>query len=231
MIHHASERVARMTTIHRLDVMPQRVIRLGSGLVLFGVSVGIMLAAGLGVDSWDVFHQGLAERTGITFGWVLNGVSIGVLLLWIPLRQPPGFGTLANALVVGVVADLTLRVLTTPEGFAAQLALLILGIVANGAATGLYIGAGLGAGPRDGLMTGLASRTGRSIRAVRTVIEITVVAAGWALGGPVGLGTVLYAISIGPLSQFFLTRLSIDRCWQHPKDQTIGNRPPAECRP
>lgn len=223
--------MARMTTIHRLDLVPQRVIRLGSGLVLFGVSVGVMLAAGLGVGSWDVFHQGLAERTGITFGWVLNGVSIGVLLLWIPLRQPPGFGTLANALVVGVVADLILRVLTTPEGFAAQLALLILGIVANGAATGLYIGAGLGAGPRDGLMTGLAFRTGRSIRAVRTVIEITVVAAGWALGGPVGLGTVLYAISIGPLSQFFLTRLSIDRRWQHSKRQTMENRPPAECRP
>jgi uncharacterized membrane protein YczE len=220
-----------MTTIHRLDLVPQRVIRLGSGLVLFGVSVGVMLAAGLGVGSWDVFHQGLAERTGITFGWVLNGVSIGVLLLWIPLRQPPGFGTLANALVVGVVADLILRVLTTPEGFAAQLALLILGIVANGAATGLYIGAGLGAGPRDGLMTGLAFRTGRSIRAVRTVIEITVVAAGWALGGPVGLGTVLYAISIGPLSQFFLTRLSIDRRWQHSKRQTMENRPPVECRP
>lgn len=223
--------MARMTTIHRLDLVPQRVIRLGSGLVLFGVSVGVMLAAGLGVGSWDVFHQGLAERTGITFGWVLNGVSIGVLLLWIPLRQPPGFGTLANALVVGVVADLILRVLTTPEGFAAQLALLILGIVANGAATGLYIGAGLGAGPRDGLMTGLAFRTGRSIRAVRTVIEITVVAAGWALGGPVGLGTVLYAISIGPLSQFFLTRLSIDRRWQHSKRQTMENRPPVECRP
>lgn len=223
--------MARMTTIHRLDLVPQRVIRLGSGLVLFGVSVGVMLAAGLGVGSWDVFHQGLAERTGITFGWVLNGVSIGVLLLWIPLRQPPGFGTLANALVVGVVADLILRVLTTPEGFAAQLALLILGIVANGAATGLYIGAGLGAGPRDGLMTGLAFRTGRSIRAVRTVIEITVVAAGWALGGPVGLGTALYAISIGPLSQFFLTRLSIDRRWQHSKRQTMENRPPVECRP
>lgn len=223
--------MARMTTIHRLDLVPQRVIRLGSGLVLFGVSVGVMLAAGLGVGSWDVFHQGLAERTGITFGWVLNGVSIGVLLLWIPLRQRPGFGTLANALVVGVVADLILRVLTTPEGFAAQLALLILGIVANGAATGLYIGAGLGAGPRDGLMTGLAFRTGRSIRAVRTVIEITVVAAGWALGGPVGLGTVLYAISIGPLSQFFLTRLSIDRRWQHSKRQTMENRPPVECRP
>lgn len=223
--------MARMTTIHRLDLVPQRVIRLGSGLVLFGVSVGVMLAAGLGVGSWDVFHQGLAERTGITFGWVLNGVSIGVLLLWIPLRQRPGFGTLANALVVGVVADLILRVLTTPEGFAAQLALLILGIVANGAATGLYIGAGLGAGPRDGLMTGLAFRTGRSIRAVRTVIEITVVAAGWALGGPVGLGTALYAISIGPLSQFFLTRLSIDRRWQHSKRQTMENRPPVECRP
>lgn len=220
-----------LATIHRLELLPQRVFRLGLGLVLFGVSVGIMLTASLGVDSWDVFHQGLAERTGIPFGWVLNGVSIGVLLLWIPLRQPPGFGTLANAVVVGVVADLTLRVLTTPEGFAPQLALLLLGIVANGAATGLYIGAGLGAGPRDGLMTGLAFRTGRSIRAVRTVIEITVVAAGWALGGPVGLGTVLYALSIGPLSQFFLTRLSIDRRWQHSKDQTMENRPPVECRP
>lgn len=189
----------------------QRLVRLGAGLVLFGVSIAWMLTAGLGVDSWDVFHQGVAERTGITFGWVVNGVSIGVLLLWLPLRERPGVGTLANAIVVGVVADLTLRLISTPAGLPAQLGLLSLGIVANGAATGLYIGAGLGAGPRDGLMTGLAARTGWSIRRVRTGIEVTVLSVGWALGGPVGLGTLLYAVSIGWLVQFFLARYSIDR--------------------
>jgi uncharacterized membrane protein YczE len=193
------------------DRYVQRLVRLGAGLVVFGVSIALMLTAGLGVDSWDVFHQGVAERTGIAFGWVVNGVSISVLLLWVPLRERPGIGTVANAIVVGVVADLTLRLISTPSGRPAQLGLLILGIVANGAATGLYIGAGLGAGPRDGLMTGLAARTGWSIRKVRTGIEVTILAVGWAVGGPVGLGTLLYALAIGPLIHLFLVRFSIDR--------------------
>jgi uncharacterized membrane protein YczE len=187
-----------------------RLIHLFAGLILFGVSIAVMLAAGLGVDSWDVFHQGVAERTGISFGWVVNGISIGVLLFWIPLRERPGIGTIANALIVGVVADLTLRLMSTPEELLAQFVLLAVGIVTNGAATGLYIGAGLGAGPRDGLMTGLSVRTGWSIRTIRTGIEIMVLSAGWALGGPVGVGTLAYALSIGPLIQFFLVRFDID---------------------
>lgn len=194
----------------------RRLAQLGAGLVLFGVSIAVMLTAGLGVDSWDVFHQGIAARTGISFGWVVNGVSIAVLLMWIPLRERPGVGTIANALVVGIVADLTLGLLTTPESLSFRFGLLAIGIVANGVATGLYIGAGLGPGPRDGLMTGLAVSTGRSIRVVRTGIEVVVLAAGWILGGPVGVGTLLYAISIGQLTQFFLARFDLGRARPSP---------------
>lgn len=185
-----------------------RIVRLGAGLVLYGISIALMLAAGLGLDPWDVLHQGLSRRTGISVGWVVNGVAMAVLLIWVPLRQRPGPGTLANVLVVGVVADLTLGVIAAPDGLPWQTAMLVSGIVLNGAATGLYIGAGLGPGPRDGLMTGLAARTGRPIRTVRTVIEVIVLVAGWGLGGQVGVGTVLYAASIGPLSQYFLAALS-----------------------
>ena len=192
----------------RLWGTPRRVTQLGVGLVLYGVSIAAMLSAGLGVDSWDVFHQGLRQRTGISFGWVVNGVSVLVLLAWIPLRQRPGPGTVANALVVGLVADAALAVLPRPEPLAWKLLMLVAGIVTNGIATGLYIGAGLGPGPRDGLMTGLAARTGRSIRLVRTLIELSVLAAGWLLGGPVGLGTLLYAVSIGPIAQISIARFS-----------------------
>lgn len=184
--------------------LPQLVL----GLLLYGVSIALMLSAGLGVDSWDVFHQGLAGHLGLTFGWVVNGVSLVVLAGWIPLRQRPGVGTVANAIVVGLVADAALAVLPQPRWLPWQLTLLALGIGVNGLATGLYIGAGLGPGPRDGLMTGLAARTGRSIRSMRTVIELVVLSAGWALGGPVGMGTLLYALSIGPLSQVAIARFS-----------------------
>lgn len=186
-----------------------RLIQLGIGLVLYGMSIALMLAAGLGVDSWDVLHQGLAERTGISFGWVVNGVSLAVLVAWIPLRQRPGVGTVANALMVGVVADFALAALPQPVFFPWQLLMLLAGIGLNGLATGLYIGAGLGPGPRDGLMTGLSASTGRSIRLVRTLIEVIVLAAGWVLGGPIGLGTLLYALLIGPTSQIAIARFSI----------------------
>jgi len=188
-----------------------RVGRLTAGLVLYGISIALMLRAGLGVDSWDVLHQGVALATGVPFGRVVIAVSVMVLVLWVPLRQRPGVGTLANAVVVGFVADSALMVLDPARGIAAQLLVLSVGIVANGVATGLYIGAGLGPGPRDGLMTGLAARTRRSIRSVRTLIEISVLAVGWAFGGQVGLGTLLYAGAIGPLSQYFIQRLSMDR--------------------
>ena len=180
------------------------------GLSLFGVSIAVMVAAGLGVNSWDVLHQGLAEGSGISFGWVVTAVSLGALLAWIPLRQRPGLGTVANVVVVGVVADIALRHLTTPDGLPARLGMLAVGILANAAATGLYIGADLGPGPRDGLMTGLAGRTHSSIRSVRTAIEVAVLGVGWVLGGPVGIGTIAYAVAIGPLIQYFLTRFTID---------------------
>lgn len=188
---------------------PRRLSQLAVGLTLYGVSIALMLAADLGVDSWDVLHQGLAEKTGVSFGWLVNGVSLVVLAAWIPLRQRPGVGTVANALVVGLVADATLTILPAGRNLAGQLVMLGAGIVINGIATGVYIGAGLGPGPRDGLMTGLAARTGHSIRLVRTVIEMSVLLAGWILGGPVGVGTLLYAISIGPISQFAISRFSI----------------------
>lgn len=185
-----------------------RLTQLGLGLVLYGVSIALMLSAGLGVDSWDVFHQGLAEHLDLSFGWVVNGVSLVVLMGWIPLRQRPGLGTVTNALVVGIVADAALAVVPHPRWLPWQLVLLLVGIGVNGLATGLYIGAGLGPGPRDGLMTGLSTRTGASIRLVRTVIELVVLAAGWALGGPLGFGTILYAVAIGPLSQIAIGRFA-----------------------
>ncbi|MFD9482902.1 YitT family protein [Streptomyces sp. NPDC059991] len=177
-----------------------RPLYLFSGLYLFGVSIALMIAAGLGVPSWDVLHQGIAHRTGLSFGWVVNGVGALVLLAWIPLRVRPGIGTLCNVLVVGPAADITLRLLPEPSALAARVPLLLVGVALNALATGLYIGAGLGPGPRDGLMTGLAAH-GISIRAARTVIEVAVLAGGWLLGGTVGVGTLLFAVAIGPLAQ------------------------------
>jgi uncharacterized membrane protein YczE len=198
-----------VTAIHWSPPGVRRVTQLGLGLVLYGVSIALMLSAGLGVDSWDVFHQGLAGHLDLSFGWVVNGVSLVVLMGWIPLRQRPGMGTVTNALVVGLVADAALAVMPHPQWVPWQLVLLVIGIGVNGLATGLYIGAGLGPGPRDGLMTGISSRTGASIRMVRTVIELVVLAAGWALGGSLGFGTILYAMAIGPLSQFAIARFAI----------------------
>ena len=187
---------------------PGRLAQLTIGLGLYGVSIALLVKAGLGLDAWDVFHQGVSVRTGLSLGTVVTLISGVVLVLWIPLRQRPGFGTLANALMVGLVADVVLEVLPAPEDALPRGVVLVTGIVLNGVATGLYIGAGLGPGPRDGLMTGWAGRTGRSIRSIRTVIELGVLAAGWSLGGSVGIGTVAYAVSIGPLSQFFIQRFS-----------------------
>ena len=187
----------------------RRSLQLAVGLVLYGVSIALMIEAALGVTAWDVLHQGISMRTGLSVGSVVILVSIVVLLLWIPLRQRPGPGTVANALVVGVAADAALAALPSPDAIGIRAGLLLLGIVVNAVATGLYVGAGLGPGPRDGLMTGLVARTGWSIRASRTGIEVAVVAAGWLLGGQVGVGTVLYAISIGPLVQILLPRFTL----------------------
>ena len=174
-----------------------------AGLVLYGVSLGLMLLARLGVDPWDVLHQGLARHTGIATGtWVIIA-SVIVLVLWVPLRQRPGVGTLCNAVLIGLVVDVMLAVLAPPHSLTIRIGMLVAGVALNGVATGLYIGAGLGAGPRDGLMTGIAAR-GHSIQLVRTSIEGIVLLAGWLLGGNVGAGTVLYAVSIGPLAHIFI---------------------------
>jgi len=190
--------------------LPRRLVQLLFGLVLYGVSMAMMVRAVLGLNPWDVFHAGLSGRIPTTFGQVTIAVGALVLLLWIPLRQWPGLGTIANVVVIGLAVDAALAVLVTPSGLAAKAGLLVGGLVLNGLAGGLYIGSQLGPGPRDGLMTGLALRTGASIRLVRTGLELTVLAVGWLLGGPVGIGTVLYALAIGPLVQFFLPRVTVE---------------------
>ena len=186
----------------------RRLLQLYLGLGLYGVSGSLLLLAGLGLDPWDVLHQGLSRRIGLGVGTWAIIVGVAVLLLWIPLRQRPGIGTVSNVLVVGGVIDLMLATLSPPHALAARIALLIGGVLLNGIATGAYIGAGLGPGPRDGLMTGLARR-GHPIWRVRTALEISVFAIGWALGGTVGIGTVVYAASIGPLAHYFIPLLAI----------------------
>ncbi|MDV3220826.1 hypothetical protein [Intrasporangium sp.] len=193
----------------RAGRLPRRVVQLFVGLTLYGVSMAMMLRAALGLDPWDVFHAGVTLRVPMTFGQVTIVVGALVLLLWVPLRQWPGLGTISNVVVIGLAADAGLALIATPSGLAPQLALLVSGLVLNGLAGGLYIGSQLGPGPRDGLMTGLSHRTGLSIRLVRTGLEVTVLGVGWLLGGPIGLGTVLYAIAIGPLVQFFLPRVTV----------------------
>lgn len=188
--------------------LPLRLTNLFVGLVLYGSSTALMVIAGLGADPWDVFHQGLAEVIGISLGRMIILVSGVVLLLWIPLRQRPGFGTIANAVMVGLSADWTIAVVDRPVTLGGQVVMLLIGILMNGVATGLYIGARLGPGPRDGLMTGLAAR-GFSIRLVRSGIELVVLALGWWLGGTVGVGTVLYALAIGPLAHVFIPLFTV----------------------
>ncbi|WP_078651122.1 hypothetical protein [Streptomyces sp. SudanB52_2052] len=184
--------------------LARRLIQLYVGLALYGASSALLVRSGLGLEPWNVLHQGLAERTGLSIGVVLTLVGAAVLLAWIPLRQRPGLGTVSNVLVIGMAMDATLALVPDAHGWALRVTLMATGIVLNGAATGLYIAARFGPGPRDGLMTGLHQLTGVSIRLVRTGIELTVVATGFALGGTVGVGTLLYALSIGPLAQLFL---------------------------
>jgi uncharacterized membrane protein YczE len=184
-------------------MLTRRLTQLYGGLVLYGVSGAMILLAALGNDPWDVLHQGLSRRTGIGTGvWVCIMGAL-VLLLWIPLRQRPGLGTASNVIVIGLAMQLVLDAFRPAHGAAEQLPLLAAGVILNGIATGLYIGARFGPGPRDGLMTGLAAR-GLSLRAVRTGIELTVLLAGAALGGTVGIGTILYALAIGPLAHVFV---------------------------
>ena len=190
-----------MSTRNRLG---RRLAQLYVGLALYGASSALLVVSGLGLEPWNVLHQGLAELTGLTIGVVSIIVGAAVLFLWIPLRQRPGLGTVSNVFVVGLAMDGTLALVPDAHGLAVRIPLLLAGILLNGAATGLYISANFGPGPRDGLMTGLHRDTGRSIRLIRTAIEVAVVATGFALGGTVGIGTLLYALAIGPLAQLFL---------------------------
>ena len=184
-----------------------RVAQLLVGLWLFGASIALLVRADLGLDPWDVLHQGISRHAGVSIGLVVVLTSVVVLALWVPLRQRPGVGTLANVVLVGLSLDATLTALPAPTDLPLRVGFLVVGIVGNGVATGLYIGAGLGPGPRDGLMTGLAAR-GLSIRVARTVIEAAVLVVGWLLGGTVGVGTLAYALAIGPLAHVFIPRFA-----------------------
>jgi uncharacterized membrane protein YczE len=186
----------------------RRVPRLLGGLALFGIGIGLMVRADLGLGPWDVLHQGVAERTGATIGTVTILTGVMVLLLWIPLRERPGLGTVLNVVLIGLVADGTLAVVDEPSSLPMRVALLVVGIYVFGPGSGLYIGAGLGPGPRDGLMTGIARR-GTAVRVVRTGIELTVLVLGAALGGSVGIGTVAFALSVGPNVHWHLERMSL----------------------
>ena len=181
-----------------------RSVQLVLGLVVYGASSALLVLGGLGLEPWNVLHQGLSRHTGIAIGTWAIIASAGVLLLWIPLRQRPGVGTVANAILVGGVMDIVLWLVSAPHGLAARIACMVAGVLLNGVATGAYIGAGLGPGPRDGLMLGISRRTGISIRVARWSIEAGVIIIGWLLGGTVGIGTLLYALGIGPLAHFFV---------------------------
>ena len=184
--------------------MLRRLLQLYIGLTLYGVSTAMFVRADLGADPWNVFHLGVAKLLSLNIGLVMIAVGALVLLLWIPLRQRPGLGTISNVVVLGLAADAALSVIPTLSDLLPRSALLAGAIVVNAIATAMYIGAGFGSGPRDGLMTGVHARTGWSVRSIRTVIELSVLLIGWLLGGTLGVGTVLYALTIGPLIQLCL---------------------------
>jgi uncharacterized membrane protein YczE len=200
------ELLGNLTPLQQLRAprLGARLVQLMLGLTLYGVSLAMMVESHLGLDPWDVLHDGVAQRLPLTFGTVVIVTGALVLLLWWPLRQMPGLGTVANVVVIGIASDVALLAIDQPASLGGRWALLLSGVVLNGLAGGLYIGAQLGPGPRDGLMTGLVRRTGWSVRLVRTSIEVSVLAVGFLLGGTVGLGTVIYALAIGPLLQLFL---------------------------
>ena len=198
-----------MTTMPLTYRLPRRLVQLFVGLVLYGWSMAMMVRSALGLDPWDVFHYGLARHVPLSFGQVTIVVGALVLLAWIPLRQRPGIGTVLNIFVIGLSADFGLAMMTEPGNLVGRSALLVGGIVLNGLAGALYVGVHLGPGPRDGLWVAITRRHGLSIRLVRTGIELSVLLVGWLMGGVVGVGTVLYALSIGHLNQFFLRRVQV----------------------
>ena len=194
----------------RAGRLPRRLVQLYVGLYLYGVSLALMVLGDIGLAPWDVLHSGFIRHVPITLGQAVVLFSFVVLVLWIPLREKPGLGTISNAIVVGMSADLTLGMFDAPDNLAARIALMVGGILLCGLATALYIGAQLGRGPRDGLMTGLHRRTGLSIRLVRTGIEVAVVLIGLVLGGTLGLGTVVFALTIGPITQWMMPWFLVD---------------------
>jgi uncharacterized membrane protein YczE len=202
--------------------LPRRMTQLYVGLVAYAVSMALVIQSDLGNMPWDVFNQGLARRVGLSIGFWVIAFGLLILLAWIPLRQRPGLGTISNIVVIGFLIDGALRVLPEQHVMAGRAAYLVVGIVLNGVATALYVGARLGPGPRDGLMTGLVRRTGRSVRLVRTSIEVVVVIAGILLGGTFGVGTILYAVSIGALVQLFLPRFTVPEPAPAARPLTVG---------
>jgi len=194
----------------RAGRLPRRLAQLVFGLFVFGLSIALLIAANLGAMPWDVLHQGLARRLPLSLGTVMVLTGLAVLLLWVPLREKPGVGTVANAVLIGLFTDLWLAVLPEPGALSWSVGYVAFGIVLNGLATALYIGSQLGRGPRDGLMTGLARVTGRSLRLVRTGIEVAVVVVGYALGGVLGWATLAFAVLIGPLVQAFLPHVVVE---------------------
>jgi uncharacterized membrane protein YczE len=194
----------------RAGRLPRRLVQLYVGLWLYGVSLALMVLGDIGLAPWDVLHSGFIRHVPISLGQAVVLFSFVVLVLWIPLREKPGLGTISNAVVVGLSADATLAMLDAPDAMASRVALMVGGIVLCGLATALYIGAQLGRGPRDGLMTGLHRRTGLSLRLVRTGLEVSVVAVGLVLGGVLGIGTVAYALTIGPIAQWMMPWFLVD---------------------
>jgi len=204
----------------RGENLTRRLIQLNAGLVLFGVGIGLMLRSGLGVPPWDVLHQGLAVQFGLTIGLWSVIVSFLLLILWLPLKERFGIGTILNAVVVGLMIDVTAELVPEAEALHIRGLMLVAGILLVGLASGLYIGSNFGPGPRDGLMTGIARR-GLSIRLTRSIIEVVVLVSGWLLGGSFGIGTLVFAFLIGPLVQFFLPRWTVNTgrredAWDHP---------------
>ncbi|KJK52959.1 membrane protein [Lentzea aerocolonigenes] len=203
--------MATMTALNQVSVRiapARRLTQLAAGLWLYGASMAMQIRATLGLDPWDVLHEGLTKRTGLSFGLITAITGVVVLLAWIPLRQKPGVGTIANVVLIAVSVDVSLAIIPAPQELLPRIVLLVLGIVLNAVAFAAYVGSRLGPGPRDGMVTGFCRRTGISLRLTRTVIELLVLATGWLLGGTVGIGTILYALGIGPLSQLFLPMLT-----------------------
>ena len=220
-----SARVVEISNLGPLDQLrtgrlPRRFLQLFAGLVLFGFSIALMIRADLGLAPWDVLTVGLGHWVPLSFGQITIALSFVVLLLWVPVGERPGVGTLANSVVIGLAVDASLAVLPAPDGWPERLGLMLAGVVLNGLAGATYIGAQLGRGPRDGLMTGLARRTGRSLRLVRTLLEAGVLIVGIVLGGTAGVGTLVFALAIGPLTQFFLPWVSV-----RPRDRAFAVRP------